>query len=197
VYTYTQCGALLEFPLINSFNIAAASLLLSSAGKQLAAWQQYRCAQSRTEQYETEASGTWCFFTAIAVVSCTVLPPTTNCISNIAALLSPSLLGIFSLLRCTRVFLFSLSCLLFYFSSILYYILFHQVYMSTLFPLYLSFYVFFPYLNCFSLLFQCKKYFLSNSTIDPIFFAVALRPNVGHGFILEVSRSNTMTHHSR
>jgi hypothetical protein len=29
------------------------------------------------------------------------------------------------------------------------------------------------------------------------FFAVALRPNAGHGLILEVSRSHTTTHHSR
>jgi hypothetical protein len=30
-----------------------------------------------------------------------------------------------------------------------------------------------------------------------VFFAVALRPNVGHDLILEVSRSHTTTHHSR
>jgi hypothetical protein len=31
-----------------------------------------------------------------------------------------------------------------------------------------------------------------------VIFAVALRPNAGHGFlILEVSRSHTTTHHSR
>jgi hypothetical protein len=101
-----------------------------------------------------------------------VLTPTANCISSIAAPLSPSLLRIFasSLLRSTRIFLFSLSfCLLFYFSSILSYILFLlQVYVPTLSPLYLTFcYVYFPSLTCFSLLFQSTSHFLSKSTIDP------------------------------
>jgi len=54
-----------------------------------------------------------------------------------------------------------------------------------------------------------RKYFRSASSFFSIdtellgsyqlfLFAVALRPNAGHGFLnLEVSRSHTMTHHSR
>ena len=38
----------------------------------------------------------------------------------------------------------------------------------------------------------------TNEELDRPFFAVALRPNAGHGLlILEVSRSHTTTHHSR
>jgi hypothetical protein len=37
-----------------------------------------------------------------------------------------------------------------------------------------------------------------SQTPTPPFFTVVLRPNAGHGLlILEVSRSKTMTHHSR
>ena len=38
----------------------------------------------------------------------------------------------------------------------------------------------------------------SNTTKCTSFFAVALRPNAGHGLlILEVARSHTTTHHNR
>jgi len=43
-----------------------------------------------------------------------------------------------------------------------------------------------------SLIFQLVHFFFL------LLFAVALRPNAGHGlFILDVSRSHTTTHHSR
>jgi len=50
--------------------------------------------------------------------------------------------------------------------------------------------------TCWSVLMCCKKDFLS--WVSFCFLSVTLRPNVGHGLlILEVSRSHTMTHHSR
>jgi hypothetical protein len=40
--------------------------------------------------------------------------------------------------------------------------------------------------------------YVQSHIIVQFYFAVALRPNAGHGLlILEVSRSHTMTHHSR
>jgi len=42
----------------------------------------------------------------------------------------------------------------------------------------------------------CVNYQVTLITL--FFFAVALRPNAGHGLlILEISRSHTTTHHSR
>jgi hypothetical protein len=44
----------------------------------------------------------------------------------------------------------------------------------------------------------CLCVYISIYIYTYFFFAVALRPNAGHGlFILEVSRSNTTKHHSR
>ena len=40
-------------------------------------------------------------------------------------------------------------------------------------------------------------FYLSLILILVDFFFVALRPNAGHGLMLEVSRSHTTTHHSR
>ena len=98
---------MLEFPLINSFYIAGASLSHSSAGKQLA-WLQRRRAESQNNtRRKPQELG---LFTAVAVVSCTVLTPTANCISSIVALLSPSLLLIFPLLFCAVLGFSSFPC---------------------------------------------------------------------------------------
>jgi len=96
----------LEFPLINSFYKAGASLSHSSAGEQLA-WQQRRAESQNNTKRKLQELG---FFTALAVVSCTVLPPTANCISSIVALLSPSLLLIFPLLFCAVLGFSSFPC---------------------------------------------------------------------------------------
>jgi len=51
--------------------------------------------------------------------------------------------------------------------------------------------------NWFTLQKLTNKYYLGKQAGLITIFFVALRPNVGHGLILEVSRSHTTTHHSQ
>ena len=145
---------MLEFPLINSFCIAAASLSHSSAGRQ-AGRQAVSVAAAtcwQPEQYETEAAGTWPFYSSgSSILYRTVLTPTANCINSIVALLSPPLLRLFPLL--------------FYavlgFSSFLYLSVFYSIFL----PCYPTF--------CFFFRFTCLHY-LSSSFHSVMFTPLTL-----------------------